>query len=54
MIKFVTPLVLGVMFLQNLVQNLFTRYEGYPLSALLLIGWGSFILVFFRFYLLLS
>ena len=46
MIKFVTPLVLGVMFLQNLVENLFTRYEGYPLSALLLIGWGSFILCF--------
>ncbi|MDD2212745.1 MAG: sodium-dependent transporter [Clostridia bacterium] len=55
MIKFVTPLVLGFMFIQNFIQNIKAPYEGYPLNALLMIGWGAFALCFvfgFVFYLM--
>jgi NSS family neurotransmitter:Na+ symporter len=46
MIKFVTPLVLGFMFVQNLVQNFIEPYGGYSFGSLLIIGWGAFVLCF--------
>lgn len=42
MIKFVTPLVLGFMTFQNIIENIKKPYEGYPLSSLLVMGWGVF------------
>ncbi len=46
MIKVVTPLVLGFMFFQNFYQNIKVPYEGYPQSALLMMGWSAFTLCF--------
>lgn len=40
-IKFVTPVVLGFMTVQTFLANLQKPYEGYPLEALLLYGWGA-------------
>ena len=40
----VTPLVLGVMLIQNLVTNLTTNYEDYPTRFLIMFGWTVAIL----------
>ncbi|SKA12452.1 sodium-dependent transporter [Selenihalanaerobacter shriftii] len=40
MIKFVTPLILGYMFVQNTILELSKPYGGYELNALLKFGWG--------------
>jgi len=42
MIKFVTPVVLSYMTIQTLLENIRKPYEGYPLEALLMFGWGAF------------
>lgn len=42
MIRFVTPVVLGYMTIQNLIDNMTKPYEGYPFSALISWGWGAF------------
>jgi len=39
-LKFVTPVVLGVMTAYNLYNELRTPYEDYPFGGLLLLGWG--------------
>lgn len=36
----ITPIVLGYMFVMNLVENIKNNYEGYPTSFLLYSGWG--------------
>ncbi len=36
----VTPVVLGYMFVLNLINNLKDNYEGYPTSFLIYSGWG--------------
>lgn len=40
-LKIVTPLVLGVMSIQNLLGDITTPYEGYPISALITMGWAA-------------
>lgn len=40
MIKFVTPVVLCYMLVQNIITEIQKPYGGYPLNALLLFGWG--------------
>lgn len=52
MIKYVTPVVLGFMVIQNFIQNIQTPYEGYPVSALVLMGWGAFVICIVAGYLL--
>lgn len=39
MIKFVTPVVLGYMTIQTLIENIRQPYGGYPLSSLVVMGW---------------
>lgn len=39
-IGIITPLVLGYMFVLNLIENLKANYEGYPTSFVLYSGWG--------------
>ncbi len=56
MIRFICPLVLGVIIVWNLVNEIKDPYGGYPMWALLLGGWGlsvlllivSFVLAFAR------
>lgn len=40
MIKYVTPVVLTFMMVQNLINELKAPYGGYPAAALALMGWG--------------
>ncbi|PKM89606.1 MAG: sodium-dependent transporter [Firmicutes bacterium HGW-Firmicutes-12] len=40
MIKFVTPVVLGYMVIQNIIENIKAPYGGYAVSAVLVMGWG--------------
>lgn len=40
----ITPVLLGVMTVYNLWTEITTRYEGYPLSGLIVIGWGAVVL----------
>lgn len=40
----VTPLLLGSMTVYNLWTEVTTRYEDYPLSGLLVVGWGAVVL----------
>ena len=40
MIKFVTPVILMYMSVQNLIIEFSKAYEGYPMSGLLVFGWG--------------
>ncbi len=42
MLKVVTPVVLGYMAIANLYGNITTPYGGYPVNALLLLGWLVF------------
>jgi hypothetical protein len=44
MIKFVTPVVLLYMLVQNVLTEIKQPYGGYSLNALLIFGWGSIIL----------
>lgn len=39
-VKFVTPAILTYMLIQSLINEFKNPYEGYPLGALLLYGWG--------------
>ena len=39
LIKYITPLVLGYMFIQNLIGEFKAPYGGYPQSALIAFGW---------------
>ncbi|MBN2056446.1 sodium-dependent transporter [bacterium] len=45
-IKYVTPILLGVMFLKNLYESMKTPYEGYPQWALFVGGWLVVIIIF--------
>ncbi|MFH1995029.1 MAG: sodium-dependent transporter [Nitrospinota bacterium] len=45
MISVVTPAMLIVSFVASLIQEFKTPYEGYPISALILIGGGSLLIV---------
>jgi NSS family neurotransmitter:Na+ symporter len=40
MIKYVSPLVLGIIIITNFIQEISTPYEGYPLKYILIGGWG--------------
>jgi len=39
-IKYITPLVLGFMFISNIVTELKSAYSGYPMSAIIVMGWS--------------
>ncbi len=39
LIKFVTPFLLGFMFIQNIIEEFKAPYGGYPMSALIVFGW---------------
>lgn len=39
-VKFLTPLILGYMFVQNIVNEFKAPYAGYPLSAVIAFGWS--------------
>ena len=41
----ITPVLLGVMTVYNFYNEVQTRYEDYPLSGLLVLGWGAVVLV---------
>ncbi|HEX2177843.1 MAG TPA: sodium-dependent transporter [Nocardioidaceae bacterium] len=41
----VTPVLLGAMTIYNFFNEVQTRYEDYPLSGLLIVGWGAFLVV---------
>ncbi|MBZ4647498.1 MAG: neurotransmitter:Na+ symporter, family, partial [Petroclostridium sp.] len=38
-IKFITPAVLAYMIINNIIGNITKPYGGYPLDALILLGW---------------
>lgn len=38
-IKYLTPIVLGYMFISNIIKELRTPYGGYPMSAVIVMGW---------------
>jgi len=40
LIKYITPLLLGYMFIQNIIQEFTKPYGGYPVSALVVFGWA--------------
>jgi neurotransmitter:Na+ symporter, NSS family len=40
----ITPVLLGVMTIFNFYTEVTTRYEDYPLSGLIILGWGAFVL----------
>jgi len=40
MIKFVTPLMLGILLVFNFINEVKTPYEGYPMWAIITGGWG--------------
>ena len=40
MIRFITPVILGYMFIQNTILEISKPYGGYEMSALLKFGWG--------------
>lgn len=40
----ITPVLLGSMTVYNLYTEITTRYEDYPLSGLIVIGWGAVVL----------
>lgn len=53
MIKVITPLIIGIMTIQNIVKNIQAPYEGYPVSATIAFGWliiGACIVIAFIFY----
>ncbi|MBM7622786.1 sodium-dependent transporter [Sporohalobacter salinus] len=41
MIKYVTPICLGIAFIKNTISELTTPYGGYAVSALIKYGWGT-------------
>lgn len=45
MIRFVTPLVLGINSLLNLIGDIRNNYSGYPASVQIVFGWAMIILV---------
>lgn len=46
LIKYVTPILLGFMFIQNIIEELTKPYGGYPQSALIAYGWSVAIAIF--------
>lgn len=40
----ITPVLLGAMTIYNFYTEVTTRYEDYPLSGLVVLGWGAFVL----------
>jgi neurotransmitter:Na+ symporter, NSS family len=44
-LSLITPLLLGVVMAFNIYQELTSRYGDYPLSGILILGWGTAILV---------
>ncbi|MFP4445102.1 MAG: hypothetical protein ACLFPD_02490 [Desulfosudaceae bacterium] len=45
LIKFLTPLVLGVIIVMSFIRELRHPYEGYPLTAIIFIGIGVIVLI---------
>jgi NSS family neurotransmitter:Na+ symporter len=45
LIKFFTPLILGVTMVLSFIKEIKTPYEGYPISAILVIGVGTIALI---------
>ncbi len=45
-LKFLTPLLLALMFIMNVFTDMTTRYSGYDLVSLMLIGFGCLLLLF--------
>ena len=43
-LKFITPLVLGYVAISNLVGDIKTPYGGYPLTAVLALGWSIIVI----------
>ena len=39
-IKYLTPIVLGYMFITNIIKEFRTPYGGYPMSAVIVMGWS--------------
>ncbi len=37
-LKYITPILLGIMFINNIYHDIVTPYEGYPLNALVVMG----------------
>ncbi len=44
-LKYITPVLLGYMAVANLIKELSTPYGGYPLEALLILGWFMVIVI---------
>lgn len=44
MIKFVTPVILTFMLVQNIINEVKTPYGGYPTKAIAIFGWGIILL----------
>lgn len=39
-VKYLTPIILGYMFIQNIINEFKAPYSGYPMSAVIILGWG--------------
>ena len=39
-IKYLTPIVMGYMFITNIIKEFRTPYGGYPMSAVIVMGWS--------------
>lgn len=46
LIRYITPVLLGFMFIQNIIQELSAPYGGYPVSALVVFGWAIAVGIF--------
>ncbi|MFQ5895817.1 MAG: sodium-dependent transporter [Nitrospinota bacterium] len=45
LLRYVVPLVLGVLLVVGIVQDVRKPYEGYPVLAILLLGWGLLVVI---------
>ena len=46
-IKFITPVALGIAIIYSLIEELGTPYEGYPISAIIILGVGWLLITHF-------
>jgi neurotransmitter:Na+ symporter, NSS family len=45
MVKFVTPVILTYMLVQNILNEIKAPYGGYPASAIMIFGWGVVVVI---------
>lgn len=51
-LKFITPVILGYVALSNLLGDIKAPYEGYPMNAIIMLGWSTIAIIIVGGYLL--